>query len=355
MKIVQVSASKNYEVIIDKDLLPKSGGYIRERAGGRIAVIITDDIVDELYSDTVIKSLEDNEYNVLKYVVKNGESSKNSENYIRILEYLALHKVSRSDVLVALGGGVVGDLTGFVAATYLRGVKFVQIPTTLLAAVDSSVGGKTAIDLEAGKNLVGAFYQPQVVLCDYNTLNTLTEEVFSDGCAEVIKYGVIASEELFEACSQGIKENIENIIYECVKIKRDIVAQDEFDTGLRQLLNFGHTIGHGIEACSNYEVTHGKAVAIGMILITKASVKLGICEKIVLDRLEKLIKLCALPFDTHYGVSELYQVMLSDKKVDGKMINLVVPTTIGKAILKRVSIDEMKDILNKCFENGGIL
>ena len=224
----------------------------------------------------------------------------------------------RDDVIIALGGGVVGDLAGFVSSTYLRGIKFVQIPTTLLAAVDSSVGGKTAIDLKAGKNLAGAFYQPQVVLCDYSTLDTLPEEVFNDGCAEVIKYGVIASEELFEKCFKGIKENIEDIIYECVRIKRDIVAKDEFDIGMRQLLNYGHTIGHAIEACSNYEITHGSAVAIGMILITKAAVKLDICGENTLIRLEKLIKLCGLPYDTHYGVSELYEIMLSDKKVDEK-------------------------------------
>ena len=350
MKIVKVSASRDYEVVIDNNLLDKSGEYVRQRAGGRIAAIITDDIVDELYSDRVKKSLEDNDYQVIKYVIKNGESSKNGANYIAILEFLASNKLSRSDVVVALGGGVVGDLAGFVSATYLRGIKFVQIPTTLLAAVDSSVGGKTAIDLEAGKNLAGAFYQPQVVLCDYSTLDTLPDEVFSDGCAEVIKYGVIASEELFKKCFDGIKENIEDIIYECVKIKRDIVAKDEFDTGMRQLLNYGHTIGHGIEACSNYEITHGKAVAIGMMLITNAAVKLGLCEEKVLLELKKIIKLCGLPYDTHYGVSELYEIMLSDKKVDGTMINLVIPTTIGDAKLKKVSTDEMKDILSKGLE-----
>ncbi len=350
MKIVKVNASKNYEVIIDNDLLDKAGEYIRQRAGGRIAAVITDDIVDGLYYERVHKSLEVNDYQVIKFVFNNGESSKNATNYIKILEFLASNKLSRSDVVVALGGGVVGDLAGFVSATYLRGIKFVQIPTTLLAAVDSSVGGKTAIDLEAGKNLAGAFYQPQVVLCDYSTLDTLPIEVFNDGCAEVIKYGVIASEELFDKCFDGIKENIEDIIYECVKIKRDIVSEDEFDTGKRQLLNYGHTIGHGIEACSNYEITHGKAVAIGMMLITKASVKLGICDEKVLKRLEKLIKLCGLPYDTHYGVSELYEIMLSDKKVDGTMINLVVPIRIGEAELKKVSTEEMRDILSKGLE-----
>ena len=195
MKEVIVSASKEYKVIIDKGILDKSGKYIRNTVGGQIAAIITDDIVDNLYSKIVEKSLTEQGYIVKKYVFENGEKSKNSNTYISILNFLATHKLSRTDVVVALGGGVVGDMAGFAAATYLRGIKFVQIPTTLLAAVDSSVGGKTAIDLEVGKNLVGAFYQPSLVICDYLTLDTLEPETFSDGCAEVIKYGIIASKE----------------------------------------------------------------------------------------------------------------------------------------------------------------
>lgn len=351
MKKVTVSASSEYEVIIDNNLLDSTGEYVRKYAGGKIAVVITDDIVDKLYSDRVINSLEKNDYKVIKYVIENGEASKNTMNYVKILEFLAQNKVSRSDVAIALGGGVVGDLTGFVSATYLRGIKFVQIPTTLLAAVDSSVGGKTAVDLEAGKNLVGAFYQPKVVLCDYSTLDTLSEEIFNDGCAEVIKYGVISSKDLFNKCKQGIRENIEEIIYECVTIKRDIVMQDEFDTGMRQLLNYGHTIGHGIEACSKYKITHGSAVAIGMILITRAAVKMELCSEDVLNELESLIKLCDLPSTTQYSVSDLYEIMLSDKKVDGAMINLVMPRKIGEAFLHKVSTLEMKDILEKALDN----
>jgi 3-dehydroquinate synthase len=223
--------------------------------------------------------------------MEHGEKSKNSVTYINLLNFLAENHITRTDALLALGGGVVGDLTGFAAATFLRGIKFIQCPTTLLAMVDSSVGGKTAIDLECGKNLAGAFYQPSVVICDITTLDTLSEKIFYDGCAEVIKYGVIASEELFEICRDGFKDNIEEIIYRCVSIKRDIVMEDEFDTGMRQLLNFGHTIGHGIEACSKYYITHGTAVAIGMVLITKAAVKMNMCNEEVLVRLEKLIEI----------------------------------------------------------------
>ena len=199
--------------------------------------------------------------------------------------------------------------------------------------------------------MVGAFYQPKVELCDYSTLDTLSEEIFNDGCAEVIKYGVIASKELFEKCKLGIRENIEDIIYDCVTIKRDIVMQDEFDTGMRQLLNFGHTIGHGIEACSKYKVTHGSAVAIGMVLITRAAVKMELCDSSIFDELVSLIKLCDLPIDTQYKASDLYEIMLSDKKVDGTMINLVMPRKIGEAYLYKVSTLEMKDVLEKALED----
>ena len=347
MKKVLVSASKDYEVIIDKGILSNIGEYIKNFVAGRIAAIITDDIVNELYSDEVEKSLSNEGYIVQKYVFKNGEQSKNANVYIDIVNFLARNKLSRTDVVVALGGGVVGDMAGFAAATYLRGIKFVQIPTTLLAAVDSSVGGKTAIDLEVGKNLVGAFYQPDLVICDYKTLDTLKPETFSDGCAEVIKYGVIASEELFYKCLKGIKENLEEIIYECVSIKRNIVAEDEYDTGLRHLLNFGHTIGHGVEACSGYTITHGKAVAIGMVAITKAAINLGLCKEDVLDKLNKCLELCNLPLSTSYSADELYNIMLSDKKIDGSNINLVIPTCIGKAVLHKVSTSELMIYLQK--------
>lgn len=345
MKKVKVTASREYEVLIGKGILKDAGSYIKEAVGGRIAAIITDDIVDELYSEIVEETLKANGYMVIKYVFDNGEQSKNASTYIDIINFLATNKLSRSDVVVALGGGVVGDMAGFAAATYLRGIGFAQIPTTLLAAVDSSVGGKTAIDLEVGKNLVGAFYQPNIVICDYATLDTLKQEIFNDGCAEVIKYGVIASKDLFDKCMVGIKENIEEIITECVKIKRDIVSEDEFDTGLRQLLNYGHTIGHGVEACSKYKITHGSAVAIGMVAITKAAISMGLCKESVLEKLEECLKKCNLPLETTYSADELYSVMLSDKKIDGAKINLVIPLKIGEATLHKVSTKELKDIL----------
>ena len=234
--------------------------------------VITDSNVDKLYSNILISSLEKSGYKVSKFVFDAGEQSKNANTFVDILEFLANSGLTRSDCVFALGGGVVGDIAGFAASVYLRGIKFVQIPTTLLAAVDSSVGGKTAVNLPAGKNLVGAFHQPSLVLCDLDTLDTLPESVFQDGCAEVIKYGVIYDAGLFSHLAEnGLAFEREYVISRCVELKRNVVEQDEFDTGARQMLNYGHTIGHGIEAQSGFSVTHGQAVAIGMAIVSRAS------------------------------------------------------------------------------------
>ena len=284
MTTVPVKASREYEVRIGSGLLRGAGEVVRQVCGGEAVMLVCGDIVNGLYADGVQGSLEAAGFRVCRFVYPHGERSKTAQTYFSLLNALAENGLTRSDCIVALGGGVTGDLAGFAAATYQRGVHYVQIPTTLLAAVDSSVGGKTAIDLPAGKNLAGAFYQPSLVLCDYDTLNTLPEDVFTDGCAEVIKYGVIWSEGLFERLKAPIRPQLEMVIARCVEIKRDVVQQDEFDTGVRGLLNFGHTIGHAVEKCSDFAVSHGRAVAIGMALITKAAYLAGICEKPVWTR-----------------------------------------------------------------------
>ncbi len=345
MKVVNVGASKAYDVIIDKGLLEKTGEYLDKVLKSKTVVIITDDIVDKLYYKKVYNSLIDNDYTVYKYVIKNGEQSKNSDNYIKILNFLAKNRLTRKDALIALGGGVVGDLTGFVAGTYLRGIDFVQIPTTLLADVDSSVGGKTAIDLDEGKNLCGVFYQPKVVLCDYTTLQTLPDEIYRDGCAEVIKYGIISDKNLFDKLKNDVKTQEEDVIQRCVYLKSDIVNKDEFDNGIRQLLNFGHTIGHAIEKCSKYTISHGSAVAIGMVLIAKASYDMGLCSKEDYKEVVDIIKMYNLPTTTSFDMESLYDVMLSDKKRAGESINLVVLKEIGNCELMKVSIEKMKEIM----------
>ena len=344
MKIVNVNASRNYNILIENNILSLCGKYIREVTKAKNAVIITDDTVDSLYSATAEKSLCDNGFNVLKYVIPHGEDSKSAENFISILNFLANNKISRTDIIVALGGGVVGDLSGFVASSFLRGIEFVQIPTTLLSMVDSSVGGKTAINLDAGKNLAGAFYQPSLVLCDPTTLKTLPKETFADGCAEVIKYGIINDRPLFDKLKSGIN-NIDEIIENCVKNKRDIVNIDERDTGIRQLLNLGHTIAHTIEQNSNFEISHGSAVAIGMYYVGKISNKMGYLTDSELAEIKDILKLYNLPHDCPYTTDEIYKVAVSDKKVGSGSINLVLPYSIGDTRLYKVEIANLMRIL----------
>ncbi len=346
MTTIQVTASRDYEVIIGTGLLPEAGTRIREVVGGKKACIVTDDTVNELYADTVEESLQKAGYEVFRFVFPHGESSKCAATYISLLEYLAEHRLTRTDVLVALGGGVVGDLTGFAAASYLRGIPFVQIPTTVLAAVDSSVGGKTAIDLPQGKNLVGAFNQPHLVLCDIHTFETLPDATFSDGCGEIIKYGMIGNAQLLEDLEQPIRENMEPIVATCVQMKRDIVAQDEFDLGVRQLLNLGHTIGHGIEAVSGYEISHGSAIAAGMAIVARAAWKKGWCELWCLQKVLFLNQKYHLPTGTVYGAEELYQVMTNDKKRTGDTISLIVPVGRGKSEAKKIPVAELREILD---------
>lgn len=345
MTSVQVNASKCYEIIIDPELLDKAGQHIKNAAGGSKAAVITDDIVERLYCERLINSLLKEGYEVFKLVLPHGEKSKNAENYIKVLNFFAKNAFRRKDVVVALGGGVIGDLAGFAAASYMRGIKLVQIPTTLLSAVDSSVGGKTAIDLDTGKNLAGAFYQPELVICDYTTLSTLDTEILNAGCAEVIKYGVICDRELFENLKKPLDEQIEDVIARCVTIKRDIVIQDERDTGIRNILNFGHTIGHAVELCSGYETSHGFAVAIGMAAMARAAEKKGYCSADCNDEIVDMLKRYSLPTETKFNADELYNAALSDKKGEGGMITVIIPREIGKCELKKITMAELKELI----------
>ncbi len=345
MTTIRVTASREYDVVIGEGLLSETGTRIRAVVGGKKACIVTDDTVDALYGDSVEKALADAKYETVRFVFPHGETSKCAETYIALQEFLAERCFTRTDVLVALGGGVVGDLTGFTAATYLRGVPFVQVPTTVLAAVDSSVGGKTAIDLQGGKNLVGAFYQPHLVLCDIATFKTLPDDIFADGCGEIIKYGMIGNAQLLEDLEQPIRTNMEPIVATCVKMKRDIVAQDEFDLGVRQLLNLGHTVGHGIEAVSKYTISHGSAIAAGMAIVTRAAWKKGWCELWCLQKVLLLNQQYHLPTGTTYSAEELYEVMTKDKKRSGDSISLIVPVGRGKSEAKKIPIEELREIL----------
>ena len=350
MTTVPVNASKSYNIHIGTGLMDKAGEYLRTVTKGDSIMLVSGDIVSELHAPRVRKALEAAGYRVEQFVYPHGEQSKTPETYFALLNALAETGMTRSDTIVALGGGVTGDLAGFAAATYQRGICYVQMPTTLLAAVDSSVGGKTAIDLPAGKNLAGAFYQPAMVLCDLDALATLPEDVFTDGCAEVIKYGVIWDEALFEQLRGGIKEHLEQIIARCVTIKAEVVNQDEFDNGLRGILNFGHTVGHAVEKCSDFSVSHGSAVAIGMVLVSKAAALAGICDGSVFDRVLALVSDYGLPTKTNYDTDALLRAMLSDKKRAGAKISLIIPEKIGAVRIEKMGLEDMDTFLRPALE-----
>ena len=343
MKSISVPASKDYNVVIGYGLMATLGTQVLDALQKPCKIaIISDSNVWPLYGASARDSLKCSGFSVVNFVFPAGECSKNADTYLQILNFLAENKITRSDAILALGGGVTGDISGFAAATYLRGIHYIQVPTTLLAMVDSSVGGKTAIDLPAGKNLVGAFYQPSLVLCDPDTLNTLPTSVFCDGCAEVIKYGVLYDKVLFDhLASHGLDFDRETVITRCVELKRDVVAEDEFDTGARQKLNLGHTIGHGIEAQSNFSVTHGQAVAIGMAMVAKSR-----CRQIY-DELCAVLGKFHLPTSTHFSASQLFSSALSDKKRSGGYMNLIIPREIGFCEIVSTPVDELESFIKE--------
>ena len=339
MTRIDISASRCYTVTIGRNLL----GCAEEQIPGDARVcIVCDSNVWPLYGKALREQLCENGRLVSHYVFPAGETSKNAESYLALLKELSVNGLTRSDCIIALGGGVVGDLAGFAAATYLRGIPYIQIPTSLLAMVDSSVGGKTGIDLPAGKNLCGAFYQPSAVLCDTEVLKTLPEDVFRDGYAEVIKYAVLFDPELFGILERdGQAFDREPVIARCVTHKRNCVRADEFDRGQRMLLNLGHTIGHAIEKCSNYEISHGKAVSIGLAMICRA-VK---CPDA--DRIIALLEKFGLPTATDLPVMDLWEAALSDKKRSGDRVNLIIPEAIGHCRVVPTAVEELKTLLEE--------
>lgn len=349
MKTVKVEASTTYDILIENGLIADCGKYISTIRKNCKIMIISDSTVFSIYGETVKSSLINEGFEISEFIIAPGEASKCADNLIKLWNTLANAHFTRSDVIVALGGGVVGDLSGFAASTYLRSIKYIQIPTTLLAMVDSSVGGKTAIDLDAGKNLAGTFYQPSMVLCDPEALKTLPDEIFSDGMAEVIKYGMINQPQLLDILENDY--DISDVIEICVKAKRDIVNEDERDTGVRQLLNFGHTLAHGIELDSDYTIPHGRAVSVGMVLITKAAVKAGKCDKNALDILKKLLIKNSLPLSTDITADTLCKAALHDKKRAGGTITLVIPTKAGECILEKTPIENLYDFVSGAWDN----
>ena len=342
MQKVTISASRSYDILIGSGLLDTLGHEAKKFPKVKKICIVSETNVSPLHGAAAEKSLRDAGLEVVSYIFPAGEESKCGETYLSLLNFLAENQLTRSDLLVALGGGVVGDLTGFAAATFLRGVKFIQVPTTLLAAVDSSVGGKTAIDLPAGKNLAGAFYQPSLVLCDTAILSTLPREIFLDGCAEVIKYGIIYDRAFFDYLKDaGPEFDREAVIKRCVELKRDVVMEDEFDTGKRMKLNLGHTVGHGVEARSHFSLSHGKSVAIGMAMVSRAAAKKGMLSQEDAKTIQDTLAAYGLPIRTEYPAEELVQYMLSDKKRSGGTIPLIIPTSIGHCDIVPTPVEEL--------------
>lgn len=346
MKKVTVESSKRYDILIERGLLGETGARLRELFGPRRAALVSDSTVWKLYGEAVEKGLKDADFQVSPFVFPAGESFKSVHTWALLLEHLAREELTRTDVLVALGGGVTGDLAGFAAASYLRGIPFVQIPTTFLAAIDSSVGGKTAVNLEAGKNLAGAFYQPSLVLCDPDTLETLPEETFGDGVAEAVKYGVLSDPELFGLLGAGeLEDRLEDVILRCVESKRGFVLADERDLGQRQLLNFGHTIGHAVEQCSGLTITHGHAVGIGMVMMARGAWRLGLTERDLSGEIGRVLERYRLPTRCEYAPEDLYLAARHDKKRGGGEITIVVPEKIGCCRRVKLPVEQLLRLL----------
>ncbi len=350
MKSISVKATKQYEVKIGNSLLPDLPRQVQSVCNPQKIAVISDSNVWPLYGQGVCESLESAAFQVCSFVFPAGEDSKNGNTFLAILNFLAENQLTRTDCVIALGGGVVGDITGFSAATYLRGIPYIQIPTTLLAMVDSSVGGKTAIDLPAGKNLAGAFYQPSLVLCDLDTLSTLQKNIFADGCAEVIKYGILFDEALFAHLRQRGKDfDLSYVVARCVELKSEVVKLDEFDRGDRQKLNLGHTFGHAIEALSNFTVSHGKAVAIGMAMAASTACRKGICSRETFDSICQILHTFQLPTKTEFTPSQICDCALSDKKRTGNTISLILPDSIGSCGIYPILITELLSFIEAGF------
>lgn len=323
------------------------GEEISKIQDGGSAAIITDMNVADLYLEPCMDSLKASGFQVFTYVITPGEESKNGTLYLSLLNALAEAELTRTDGIVALGGGVVGDIAGFVSGTYLRGINLYQVPTTLLAMVDSAIGGKSGINLEEGKNLAGVFHMPKLILQDDEFITSLPDEEIKNGIAEVIKYGILKGGELMEKIrpDENGEVAIGKIIKECAGYKMEVVVADPLDKGPRQLLNLGHTIGHAVERLSNYEIKHGIAVAKGLSYIAELSAKQGWCDTEVPQMINELLDIWGLDTLVPYSGEELFKCIVNDKKRKSDEIDLIVPSEIGHCEIKRLSIDELGRIL----------
>lgn len=352
--------NRSYDIRIGSGLLQRAASY-EDLPGARCAVIISNEVVAPHYLESTAQAMRQHFEVVHSVILPDGEAHKNWETLNRIFEQLLTHRCDRKTVLFALGGGVVGDMTGFAAASYMRGVPFVQIPTTLLAQVDSSVGGKTGINHPLGKNMIGAFYQPERVICDLDTLRTLPPRELSAGLAEVIKYGPIYDmgfldwvETNLEALMACEPETMAYAVRRCCEIKAEVVSQDEREGGLRAILNFGHTFGHAIEAGMGYGVwLHGEGVGCGMVMAALLSHKLGLVDQAFVGRLTSIVKRAGLPtvapiLDVKDNVGRYMELMRVDKKADAGQIQFVLVNGEGRAHIGPAPDAMVADVINAC-------
>lgn len=343
-----VHTAKPYEILLERGLLSRAGEECAKLfAPGARVMIISDSNVYPLFGEKVANSLQKAGFRVFSCTFPAGEQSKQLSTVEGFYRALAENHFTRSDFVVALGGGVTGDMAGFAAATFLRGIDFVQVPTSLLAQVDSSVGGKTGVDLPFGKNLVGAFHQPRLVLIDPDTLDALPPHFFADGMGEVIKYGCIRDKDLFENLEkQDVKEHLEEVIFRCVDCKRQIVEADALEKGERMLLNFGHTLGHAMEKLRDFQgLSHGEAVGIGMVLISQAGEKTGLTQPGTADRIAALLEKYGLPTKTTDTPAELAAAASLDKKTDGDNLHLILLQSIGEACIHTIPAADLQGFL----------
>ena len=338
---ITVHASGTYDILLRKGGLSGIGQAAKEQFKPCKIAILSDDKVFPLYGKTVTDSLEKAGFTVVSHVIENGEQSKTLDNVTAFIGTMVQAQVTRTDLVLALGGGVVGDMAGFAAAIYLRGIPFIQVPTTLLAAVDSSVGGKTAVDISAGKNLVGAFHQPALVYLDTETLSTLDPDVLRDGFAEVIKYGFILDSELAQVIAKPGTFDLEQVIARCISIKRDVVEQDEFDRGMRGLLNFGHTFGHAIEKLSGFTISHGSPIEPQ----EKVGAAYGLPD--LTEAVSQVVRDYGFDLSCPFTAEQMYQVILSDKKRSAGDITLVLPESVGHCILQKMPATQVLELMKK--------
>lgn len=339
---VRVNVDRGYDVTIGSGILDSCGSMLASLLSTRRVAVVTDSNVQPLYLDRLTASLEEAGFTVTSFAFEAGESSKNIETFGHILDFFARSGLTRKDCAIALGGGVVGDITGFAAGCYMRGIDYIQMPTTMLAAIDSSVGGKTAIDLEAGKNLAGLFIQPKAVLCDTDCLSTLPPEIYADGLAEAIKAGILGDASLFAMFERGeAADHPEVVIERCVRYKAWVVEQDERETGLRKLLNLGHTPAHAIEKLSDYQISHGRAVAMGLAIMARASARRGFCSDECAARIECVLSGCSLPVSTDFTPEAMAAIAASDKKRTAGGVSVVVVRNIGDCTFEE---EDLKDI-----------